>query len=54
MGFTNLLLAEIAADYSVPLEKVLSLCDKPAVEAWKTGRLAISIFEIEYRCQVLC
>jgi hypothetical protein len=31
MGFAHLLLAEIATDYSVPLEKVLCLCDKLAV-----------------------
>ena len=28
MGFADLSIAEIAADYSIPVDKVLSVCDK--------------------------
>lgn len=28
MGFADLSIAEIAADYSLPVEEVLSLCDR--------------------------
>ncbi|MDF5727597.1 MAG: hypothetical protein PUP92_06045 [Rhizonema sp. PD38] len=28
MGFADLSIADIAADYGVPVEKVLSVCDK--------------------------
>jgi len=34
MGFVTYYKAEITADYSIPLKKVLCLCDKLAVEDW--------------------
>ena len=42
MGFADLSIAEIAADYSLPVEGVLALCDRLGI-AYKTpnSRLAL-------------
>ncbi|ARV61611.1 hypothetical protein BZZ01_25995 [Nostocales cyanobacterium HT-58-2] len=42
MGFADLSIAEIATDYSVPVEKVLSLCDKLLI-AYKNPKTRLAL-----------
>jgi hypothetical protein len=42
MGFADLSIAEIAADYSVPVEKVLSLCDQLGI-AYKNSESRLAL-----------
>jgi hypothetical protein len=42
MGFADLSIAEIATDYSVPVEKVLSICDKLLI-AYKNPKTRLAL-----------
>ncbi|BAY44544.1 hypothetical protein SAMD00079811_21440 [Scytonema sp. HK-05] len=42
MGFADLSIAEIAADYSVSVEKVLSICDKLLI-AYKNPQTRLAL-----------
>lgn len=42
MGFADLSIAEIATDYSVPVEKVLSICDKLLI-AYKSPKTRLAL-----------
>ncbi|KAB8319248.1 hypothetical protein SD81_010150 [Tolypothrix campylonemoides VB511288] len=42
MGFADLSIAEIATDYSVPVEKVLSICDKLLI-AYKNPQTRLAL-----------
>lgn len=42
MGFADLSIAEIAADYSLPVEEVLALCDQLGI-AYKTSNTRLAL-----------
>lgn len=42
MGFADLLIAEIATDYSISVEKVLSICDKLLI-AYKNPKTRLAL-----------
>jgi hypothetical protein len=42
MGFADLSIAEIAADYSTPVEKVLSICDELGI-AYKNQKTRLAL-----------
>lgn len=42
MGFADLSIAEIAADYSLPVEEVLALCDQLGI-AYKTCNTRLAL-----------
>ncbi|WP_341527742.1 hypothetical protein WKK05_35555 [Nostoc sp. UHCC 0302] len=54
MGFANLSIAEIAADYSVPVEKVFSLCDQLGI-AYKHQKTRLALEDAKaIISQILC
>jgi len=46
MGFADLSIAEIAEDYSIPVDKVLSMCDQLGI-AYKNQKTRLALEDVK-------
>ncbi len=46
MGFADLSIAEIAADYNLPVEEVLALCEQLGI-AYKTSKTRLALEDVK-------